>query len=331
MFSYFYHEIIRKTTIGFGSLFNNIYIRHKNSDGQNVSSLKVPIEYGPRGKFIARLQEAPEDLNNPVRVTLPRMSFEFTDLVYDPERKVAITQKFCVKGENGETLSAFMPVPYNLNFELNIYTKTSDDMFQVIEQILPYFQPSFAITLKIGDVIQESKDIPFILNNISIDDNYVGDYEERRALIYTLNFTAKTYMLGAVSNVTGSIVKKASIGFKVSDSRYVDGDISINTTPTASKSYTNNIVTQLSEDIEVYTVRFSVDDASSLSVFDHITIDNETLRILEIDGNALTVQRGAYSTELTKHVLGTDVKLIVDADNELIEFGDPFGVDITWH
>ena len=140
MFEYYYHEILRRTIITFGTLFNNIRVKTSDNSGNVVSEIKVPLAYGPKQKFLARLEEAPDDLNNPVRITLPRMSFEFVSLNYDSRRKAPTTQTFIAptKNDKKDVRKAYMPVPYNMEFELNIMTKHNDDMLQIVEQILPY-------------------------------------------------------------------------------------------------------------------------------------------------------------------------------------------------
>lgn len=332
MLEYFYFESFRRTIIGFGTLFNNIKIKHRNSSGQIVSELKVPIEYGPRQKFLARLQEAPDDLNNPVRITLPRISFEITGLVYDTERKGPITQSFLAKNVNNPTdiLRTYLPVPYNLGIDLNIMTKHNDDMWQIVEQILPYFQPSFTITIELLDQIGEKRDIPFVLNSVQQDDQYEGNFDDRRVLIYTLSFTAKTYLFGPSSkSVGGEIINRATIRFLSQDTAGVEVSGAQTSTPVATQSYTNNTVTTLAKNLENNEVTIEVADSSQLNVGDFIAINSETLQILNISGNILAVQRGSYGTDIIDHVLGTDVQLITDADNELIVYGDTFGTEIT--
>ena len=134
MLEYFYNEILRRTIIGFGTLFNGISIK------QDGSPLRVPLAYGPTQKFLARLTQSP-DLNKATSLSLPRMSFEFTGLTYDPSRKVTTTQQFTVKNpdDGTETKKSYMPVPYNMQFELAIMCKLNDDALQIVEQILPYF------------------------------------------------------------------------------------------------------------------------------------------------------------------------------------------------
>ena len=162
--TYFYHEIIRKTIVAFGTLFNEIYIRHLDENDNTYSEIKVPLAYGPSQKFLSRLKQQ-ADLNKPIQITLPRMSFEMTSLQYDPSRKTGITQTF--KASDGQNLKkVFMPVPYNIGFELNLISKLSDDALQIIEQILPYFQPSFNISVNLVNSIGEKRDIPVVLDNI---------------------------------------------------------------------------------------------------------------------------------------------------------------------
>ena len=208
--TYYYHEIIRRTIIAFGTVFNDINIRHQNKDGQSISQMKVPLAYGPVQKFLARLEQQ-ADLNKATQITLPRMSFEMNSLTYDPTRKTGITQTFKAVGDDGKMKKVFMPVPYNIGFELNILTKLNDDSLQIIEQILPYFQPSFNLTVDLVDAINEKKDIPVVLDSISFQDDYEGDFSTRRALIYTLQFTAKTYLFGPVAESSEGLIKKVQV------------------------------------------------------------------------------------------------------------------------
>jgi len=204
--TYYYHEIIRKTIISFGTLFNAIEIKHKEQDGTTFSEMNVPLSYGPAQKFLARLEQQ-ANLNKPVQITLPRMSFEMNTIAYDPTRKAGVTQTF--KTSDGTNLKkVYMPVPYNIGFELSIFTKLNDDALQIVEQILPYFQPSFTLTVDLVSSIGEKRDIPVILDNISFQDDYEGDFSTRRALIYTINFTAKTYLFGPIADTTDGLIKK---------------------------------------------------------------------------------------------------------------------------
>ncbi len=208
--TYFYHEIIKKTVVGFGNLFNEIYIRHDNSSDQDISSIKVPLAYGPTQKFLARIEQQP-DLNKSTQIYLPRMSFEMTSLQYDATRKTGVTQSFKALDENNRSKKVYLPVPYNIGFQLNIMTKLNEDALQIVEQILPFFQPAFNITINLIDSIGEKKDIPIVLENISFQDDYEGDFSTRRVLIYTLNFTAKTHLFGPIGSTTDELIKKVQV------------------------------------------------------------------------------------------------------------------------
>ena len=164
--TYYYHEILRKTVIAFGTLFNDIHIRHKDQKGKEISDMKVALAYGPMQKFLARIEQQPE-LNKATQITLPRMSFEMTNITYDATRKAGITQTF--KASDGTNLrKVFMPVPYNVGFELNVLVKLNDDGLQIVEQILPYFQPAFNLSVDLVSVIGEKRDISVVLDNISV-------------------------------------------------------------------------------------------------------------------------------------------------------------------
>ena len=207
--TYYYHEILRRTVIAFGTLFNDINVRHTGINGENLSQIKVPVSYGPRQKFLARIQLQP-DLNKATTLSLPRMSFEMTNIQYDSTRKSGITQTF--KASDGDNLKkVFLPVPYNVGFELNILTKQNDDALQIVEQILPFFQPPFNLTVDLVSSIGEKRDIPMVLDSISFQDDYEGDFATRRALIYTLSFTAKTYLFGPIADTTEGLIKKVQI------------------------------------------------------------------------------------------------------------------------
>ena len=197
----FYHETIRKVIISFGTIFNDINLIRKDNSGTIIQTMKVPLAYGPREKFLVRLRED-ADLTKQVAITLPRIGFEIQNLAYDSARKLSRVQKFKqVKGANTKQLDAqYMPVPYNLGLELYILAKNSDDALQIVEQILPYFQPDYTLTINDMADMSIKRDIPIILNSIGYEDDYQGDFETRRALIYTLSFTAKFYLYGPVTS-----------------------------------------------------------------------------------------------------------------------------------
>jgi len=328
MFEYFYHEITRKTVVAFGTLFNGITIKHKDDSGNVVSSVRVPLAYGPTQKFLARLEQVP-NLNKPVQVNLPRMSFEVIGMSYDTTRKLTTTQTFLTKDVNNNQIrKAYLPVPYNLNFELSIITKLNDDMLQIVEQILPYFQPNYNLTVDLVKEIGEKRDIPIVLDNISMTDNYEGDYTERRALIYTLKFTAKTYLFGPVSSdsVSSEIIKKVSIGLVSGDaSGSARREVTYSVEPRAIQNYTGTVTTTLSKDAEKTDNIIEVVSSVGITVGSYLDINKEELYVESISGNILSVRRGQDSTVILDHVSGSEVKLITLSDDLLIGPGDDFG------
>ena len=197
----FYHETIRKVIVSFGTMFNDIQLVRKDNSGVITQSMKVPLAYGPREKFLVRLRED-ADLTKQVAITLPRIGFEIKNLSYDSGRKLNRVQQFKkVKGSETKQLDAqYMPVPYNLELELYVMAKQSDDALQIVEQILPYFQPDYTLTINDMADMGIKRDVPIVLNSIGYEDSYEGDFTSRRALIYTLSFTAKFYLYGPVTS-----------------------------------------------------------------------------------------------------------------------------------
>ena len=328
MFEYFYNEILRKTIIAFGTLFNNVTIKHFDTD--NVTNvIKVPLAYGPTQKFLARLDQSP-DLNKSTAITLPRMSFEFTGLTYDPSRKITTTQQIVVKDPNDgkEAKKTYMPVPYNMQFELSIMTKLNDDMLQIVEQILPYFQPAYNLTIELVEQIKEKKDIPIVLENITTLDDYDGDFTSRRVLLYTLRFTAKTYLFGPVTSASKDIIKKATVNYIAGrDASSAARDVTYSASPRAIKDYNGDFVTNISDDINTTAKTIVVDDSSGLTAKTYVDLEGEELYIKTINGNKITVERGKDNTTITSHLKGAPIKLITKEDNQLVEIGDDFGFD----
>ena len=192
--TYSYHEIFRRTVVAFGTLFNNIELRRSND------VMKVPLAYGPKQKFLARLDQNADPTNKRVQITLPRISFEINGIQYDSTRKVSPTQKIKFPKDGDENKNAYMPVPYNLSFELSIISKNQEDGLQILEQILPFFQPHYNLPVKLVPEIDETKDVPVILTSVDYEDDYENNFQTRRAIIYTLQFTVKTYLYGPVTD-----------------------------------------------------------------------------------------------------------------------------------
>jgi len=333
MFEYFYNEIFRRTIISFGSLFNDIEIKQEDSSGNVNNQFRVPLAYGPTQKFLARITQQPE-LNKSVSLSLPRMSFEFIGLTYDPSRKVTQTQKFkkALTSDKTSIQTAYMPVPYNMEFELAIMTKLNDDMLQIIEQILPYFQPAYTMSVNLVESIGEKRDIPVTLESISMNDDYEGDFSTRRALVYTLRFSAKTYLFGPVSSANSDIVKKVSIGYVAGSTGTgtPQRDLTYAVEPRAIKNYTGTVLTTLEQDIEVGDVLFKVADPSTITENTYIELDGEELYVLDVLTDSIKVKRGQDKTTPTKHVKGEAIKSITNADDALIQDGDDFGFSVRY-
>ena len=197
---HFYHQSLRRLVIAFGTIFNNIVIHRKDSSGNVVQSLKVPLAYSPKEKFITRLEQQADLDSREVAITLPRMGFEIAGIAYDATRKLQKLGKVrAVKSSSPSIMDyQYNPVPYNISFNLYSFTATAEGGLQIIEQILPYFQPDYTVTINTIPSMNIKRDVPVILNSVNYEDSYDGAYTQRRAVTYTLGFTAKTYLYGPV-------------------------------------------------------------------------------------------------------------------------------------
>ena len=209
-----YHELIRKTIVAFGTLFNDLYIYRRASTGKINQKMKVPLAYGPKQKFLARIDQdstrGADDVKS-TALTLPRIGFELTGLTYDPSRKLNRIQKFKkVKGADTKSMTnVYMPVPYNVSFTLFTMAKNSEDALQIVEQILPMFQPDYTVSLNVMPSLDIVRDVPIILNDVTYEDSYDGTFTDRRVLMYTLSFTAKMYLYGPVSST--KVIKQVQV------------------------------------------------------------------------------------------------------------------------
>ena len=194
----FYHESLRKVVVAFGTIFNNIIIHRTDADGSVIQRLKVPLAYSPKEKFLTRLEQQPNLANREMAVSLPRMGFEISGISYDPSRKLQRVGKFKkVHGSDaGQQYYQYNPVPYNISFNLYSFTATAEGGLQIIEQILPYFQPDYTVTINAIPEMGIKRDVPITLNSVNYEDTYDGAFTTRRAVNYTLGFTAKTYLYG---------------------------------------------------------------------------------------------------------------------------------------
>ena len=227
----FYNQAVRKTVISFGTLFNNIELK-KTVDGQVIETEKVPLAYGPKQKFLYRLQGNPTD-GRKVAITLPRIYFEMTGIDYDASRKTPATQKYkTVINDNGnEVRTQYVPVPYNISFEVGILCKSQDDGLQILEQILPFFQPSFSMSLKFIPDMDEVRDVAVVLNSVDFDDDWEDDFSTRRSITYTMQFTAKSYIYGPYTKA--DVIRKSRIIETIGDTNVNKRHVELSYTPKA--------------------------------------------------------------------------------------------------
>jgi len=204
--NHFYHSTIKRAVSVFGTLFNNITI--KRTDGKIIP---VPLAYGPRSRWIARLQSTLDPTAKAIAITLPRMGFELTSIEYDGTRKLTKKTRFrAADSTNPQKMNyQYSPAPYNLGFTLSILVKNTDDGLQIVEQILPYFTPDYTVTINTVPSMSDKRDVPIILTSVSQEDTYEGDLETRQALTYTLEFTMKNYIYGPVTD--SEIIRTAKV------------------------------------------------------------------------------------------------------------------------
>ncbi|CAB5221919.1 tail sheath stabilizer and completion protein [uncultured Caudovirales phage] len=196
----FYWGTIRKSIVAFGNLFNNIYIDRFAADGSVAKTLKVPLAYAPKQKFLARIAAQPQSYEQSFETYLPRLGFEMVGIQYDPARRVSLVQQNRALNSSVNTLNAqYAPTPYNISMALYAYVKNQDDGLQITEQILPFFNPDYNLTLNAIPAMGIKNDLPIILDNVTYDDEYEGDFSQRRAIIWTMNFTMKLNFYGPVN------------------------------------------------------------------------------------------------------------------------------------
>ncbi len=346
---HFYNESIRRTIIGFGTLFNNIEMQRKNKEGDVVQTIKVPLAYGPVEKFLARVEaESDLDKRRATQIQLPRISFELKNISYDATRKLSPVQ-ICKSAKSGDTnkiYTHYLPVPYNLDFELSIISKNNDDAVQILEQILPFFQPHFSITINMLNETNEYKDIPIVLGGINIQDDYEGDFTVRRTLIHTLNFTAKSYIYGPVTSP--EIIKKVNveIGSAIKGNRYIrysatpkalyDYTADGTNIPPANVNVNSNTITLTNHGFitgDLVTYRVSEDSTpigglTALEEYYIIRIDSDNFRLASSKSHATN----GYAIDLTAQGTNSGHKfsIVNTLDDAFVEPDDDFGFNETW-
>ena len=219
----FYHQTIRKYVALFGTLFNDINIEKKDSGGNVLSRQKVPIAYGPKQKFLTRINQD-ASLDRQVAIQLPRMGFEMTGIAYDPVRKLntvgSLTHKETING-NRNVKKMFNPSPYIFDFSLYAFVENAEDGTQILEQILPFFTPEFNVTVNIITDMGLSIDIPIVIQSATSEDSYEGEFSARRTIIWTISFMMKGFIYPDIKSGQ-SIIKTIEVAFKEVDGVGVD-------------------------------------------------------------------------------------------------------------
>ena len=325
--AYTYNKIIRKCVIGFGTLFNNIEVRKEKSDGSVYSRMKVPLAYGPRQKFLARLEQQ-ADLNQKVAITVPRLSFEMTGISYDAGRKLAPTTLTLKANTKDAVKKQFTPVPYNIDFELNIISKTNDEALEITEQIVPVFQPSYQMTIKLVEDMNEYRDIPIILNSINYSDDYEGSFDDKKITLITMQFTVKSYIFGPVG--TQGPIKKAKVDTTLDVDLTKTRQIAYQVVPKAKTDKDQDGTTELAGAITARNLVIEVQDYSNIPTQSYIEIGNEVFYVKsKTSPNKLTVRRAQNGTTASAAAAGTKVDLIDAADDALLTSDDDFGFGET--
>jgi len=226
--TWFYHQRLRKSVAVFGTLFNNLYVLRKDGSGKVLSQVKVPLSYAPSRKYLERIRENPNlDTNTKVAIKLPRMSFEIISIQYDASRQLQKTNTFQQSGSTNALRNKFYTfVPYNVGFQLSIYTKTQDDALQIVEQILPFFNPQYTVTIKPFATFPNVKeDIPIALTGVDFADDFEGSLEQRRTIIYTLTFDMRINFYGPIAE--SKIIRAAETSMFNINSGLRDSDMQV--------------------------------------------------------------------------------------------------------
>ena len=305
--TYFYHQISRKMVVAFGSLFNSIEVRRTNSAGSVIETLKVPLAYGPKEKFLTRISADP-NLNPGVALTVPRMGFELTALTYDGVRKLNTMGRNVAAGTTG-LKKQFNPVPYNWDFSLYVYVKNAEDGTQILEQILPFFTPEFTVTMNLVSSMTEKRDIPLVLNSVSSEDTYEGDYASRRSIIWTLSFLMKGFLYpNIVDNakvITDVVVDTHLMGAVAADPEYI---VMEDSTP-----YSTNYMILDKHEIDLATRIRVLNESSDEAIAAGATVARAT--VVPKDTDALTDETFGFTETFEDFAQGVTYDPVAGTDN----------------
>lgn len=304
---HFYHQHTRRAVTVFGTLFNNIQVHKTDGSGKVLSQIKVPLSYGPRQKFLSRIR-GEENLTDPrLAIKLPRMSFEIDSFSYDESTSLTRGTKYMIGGSTPQTKkSVFYPATYKISFTLSIMGVYMDDMLQILEQILPYFQPEYTVT--VSDIDGRFKyDMPFVLNSVTNNDDYEGDYQSRRVLLYTLTFETRVRYYGPVSD-DGPIIRSTRVSIS-------DMDTSTSESPYWQQRLIVSPPTATEDD--EYTI---------LSVYDPMVYESAILGYDSISGSIVSGERVSGNVSGVVAIATTDSdgqsSISVTASDGVFEIGE---------
>lgn len=305
--SYAYHRIIRKVVVAFGNIFNNISIARYDSAGVEQEHFLVPIVYGGKEKYVSRLEGDP-DLDKKVQVTLPIMSFEMTDMSYDASRKLNTNQRLTHPGgAQDKTLAVYNPVPFNFDFDLHAYVRNIEDGAQLMEKILPFFTPDYTVSVNLVPEMGIVKQLPLILNDVSHEIEYEGDYNTKvRSVIWTLRFTVKGYLYGAISQPK---IIRTSITNMLDDVDLHATDIALEMT----NGFGNY------KDGEIIYQGYSYETATATATVSHWLPAANTLTIKNLSGHFVT----------SSNVIGLSTNATWNANNYQIHSSNLVNITIT--
>jgi len=285
---YFYHEHTKRAVAVFGTLFNNIRVTKRDSSGKVLSTIKVPLSYGPRQKFLARINDE-RFLNDPkLAIRLPRMSFEIISIAYDTNTKLQKGTTRTISSSPTSRSTIMSPVTYRIGMQLNVLAKNQDDALQILEQILPYFQPEFNVTVKEIDGAF-THDMPFTLDAVTMSDDYEGDFLNRRAIIYTLEFETRVRYYGPTFN--GSVIRQTETNFSPTGTVPYTQKITVTPTTAGPDDEYELVTTYTDTPPDTATITFSDVQGGPFQVGESVygTVSGTAAAVLSVDGNTIVL------------------------------------------
>jgi hypothetical protein len=315
----FYYRTIRRNVISFGSIFNNIeMLKYAANTNAEISRVNVPLSYAGKENFLTRLLGNP-DLHKPTQIVLPRMSFEMTNISYDPSRKLSSYLSSFNKSTNTSVSQQYQGVPYNLDFELNLYVRNVEDGTQIIEQILPFFNPDYTISMNFVDEMEIIRDVPILLESVDYDPNYSGTEETVRILTWTLKFKMKTYFFGPIN--TGALIRQSTANTYIYTGE-VDRKFELN-------------LTNMTRDFKIGEFVYVGSNLPDATAIAQVVSWSNTSNVLIVIGNSGTLTanqtiRGSLSNASAEVYsilpqVGLAATLIVTPDPPTANLGDDFG------